>query len=651
MWTKTKVAKASFSGQNNQTNHLACAVRKKRLKVSIDDETYLSPRDLWVSPVSLRRVLAIGSCLLRSWPRVIENSRPGCPCDFFLFNNVNQLPTLPPHHPTEYDFQIVQIPLRSVLPDRSYFRLRFDDIDAYEKLLSQCIERMTHALAGAMRWNVEHGILAFNFNFLVPQVNPIGRLLPRYDLRNIVYFVERLNEALAHELSKYQNAFLFDFDKVISIFGKKYFCDDSVWQANHGSALEDSNAELDQLRLEKPESISRYFPLKIDQYRRIGWNELVAMYRTVLQVDVVKLVAVDLDDTIWRGVAADATQFSADNVEGWPLGLVEALGYLKRRGILLAALSKNEERHVAKVWEQIIYSRRLSLEDFAITKINWLPKTRNIQSILSATNLLPRNVVVIDDNPVERAAIKSAFPDIRVFGPNPYLWRRILLWSPETQVASITNESVKRSETIKSAVKRDVFGQKKSREEFLAELGINIRLSIVENVGDVAFARALELLNKTNQFNTTGKRWTQQQCFAAFEDDTTFCTFSVQDKFVNYGVVGVVVTREAVLQQFVMSCRVVGFDIERGVLAYVLRCMKGNGARHLTAEFVQNELNAVCRDFYSMCGFVEGELGLTRSSESRLDIPPHLNVSWESTSKRSKIVTSWRPTRRRNKPA
>jgi FkbH-like protein len=591
-----------------------------------DEEAYRVPRDLWITPTSLNRVLVLGSCLLRGWPHTITASPPRCPCDFVLINNTCALPDQPPRSPAEYNFQVVQLPLRSVVPDRAYFRLNFDDAAAYERVFLESKVRLATALANAMRWNAEHGMLTFVFNFPVPQVNPMGRLLPRYDLRNMMFFIERLNEALAHELGQYDNSFLFDFDQILATFGRKYFLDDAVWQTNHGSALEDSNVERDGERLEAVGRIGSYFPLNVKQYQRAAWNELVGMYRTVLRVDTVKLIVVDLDDTLWRGVAAERSDYGPDDVEGWPLGLVEALGYLKRRGLLLALLSKGDANYVAKRWEQTIHSRRLSLDDFAIRKVNWQPKSVNLTEILRETNLLPGNTVVIDDSPVERASLTRALPGLRAFGSNPYQWRRILLWSAETQVAAVTSESARRTETVKSKIRRDHLGAKLSRDAFLAELRLQIRCSTIRSAAVPGFARALELVNKTNQFNTTGRRWTEQECRAAFDDGTSFCAFDVKDKFIRYGMACVAIVRATTILQFALSCRVIGMDVESAALAAILRALNERGATTVTAQFAATQFNLLCRDFYRRCGFTRSGNGYRRRLRPALEVPTHIRV-------------------------
>ena len=480
------------------------------------------------------------------WPDFIKAATPGCPCDYLVFNNTAQIPSSPPRPADAYDFQVVQIPLRSVLPDGPFFRMSYSDVDGYEKLFEMAKGRLSQFLQAAMRWNLEYGILTFVFNFQLPQQNPMGRLLPRYDLRNFVYFVEELNKHLDMEARKFNNAYIFDHDQVVATYGRKYFQDDSVWQSNHNSAIIDLDFLYDQERVEGACRASTYLQSKVSEYMGYEWTEILAMYKTIRQMDMVKLVIVDIDDTLWRGVAAEQNEAEPglEALEGWPLGFAEALGHLKRRGVVLAIASKNDEGRVAQILSRT-YGRRLCLDDFAVRKINWQPKADSIEEILHEVNLLPRNVVFVDDNPSERAAVKAAFPEIRVFGPNPLLWRRILLWSAETQVSSITAESAARTEMVHAQVERERQRQQMSRQDFLASLSLAVNLIDIADMDHPGFPRVLELINKTNQFNTTGKRWTKQECLAAVATGTRFIAFDVEDRFTGYGIVGVVVVRES----------------------------------------------------------------------------------------------------------
>jgi FkbH-like protein len=597
---------------------------------AVADREYRCPADLAVSETRFKRVMVIGSCLSAAFPMALEEKCPDCVADHFLVNHAAVLPEAPPCAPEAYDFHLIQIPLRQILPERMHFGLSYSDPTAFEQLFEAACSQLSDTLAELMRWNKTFGILTFVCNFLVPQQNPMGRLLPRYDLRNFVYFIERLNEALDQEVRRYNNAYLFDFDQIASTYGRRHLQDDAVWMISHGAALSSTGWEDDQTRLEPIDQVTRYYPVSTHAFVLHAWAELIAMVRTIRQADMVKLVLVDLDDTLWRGVAAEEAEVSGATREGWPLGFAEALMFLKRRGVLLGIVSKNDEDRVRDIWRRI-YGNLIRLEDFAAVKINWRPKAENIEEILAQVNLLPNSVVFIDDNPVERAAVKAAFPDIRVLGPNPYLWRRILLWSPETQVATITAESAARTEMVQKQVQREEQRQRLSRADFLASLGVRASLSEVTSTADRRFPRALELINKTNQFNTTGKRWTLQECESFFRDGGSVFVLEIADQYTAYGIVGVLLVRGDDIVQFVMSCRVVGMDVEIAAVSGVLQVLGGRGIIDHGASLELTPANLLCRDLWERCGFAAAGAGrYRRAGNPPLMTPAHIELQLDT---------------------
>ncbi|MGD9805867.1 MAG: HAD-IIIC family phosphatase [Hyphomicrobiaceae bacterium] len=597
---------------------------------NIDTISYLSPSDLVVAPTSLSRILAVGSCQLEGWPAVIEKEYSGCVVDFHLTNNAAELPLAPPVTPEKYDFQLVQIALRSVIPEGTYFRLEYTDAAAYERLYAESLERMRNALRAAMRWNEQFGILTFVFNLRVPQRNPLGRLLPRYDLRNMVYFVEKINEALAQEIATYANAYLFDIEGLARTFGTRWVSDDIVRPLNHGTALTDGGYEWDQNRLAPVLRPTQYYPQRNHEMIRAGCAELLAMYRTVHQIDAVKIVIFDIDDTIWRGVAAELPDGAIPETEGWPLGMLEAIGYLKRRGIVLAIVSKNTESRIEELWPKIIGNKRLQLSDFTIRKINWNDKPHNIQEILRDANLLPQNALFVDDNPVERDAVASAFPGIRTIGPNPYVWRRILLWAAEMQVTTVTAEAALRGKSIQAKIVREKTKQAMSREDYLNSLNITVDMFAITNAADLRFQRVFELINKANQFNTNGKRWTLQECTAALMRGIVFYAFSVRDRFAEYGLVGVLVVNGPSIDQFVMSCRVVGMDVEIAVVSNLANVLFRTLKRPISATVRETDKNLICRDVYQRCGFDRSSDFWLWEQKSALNIPSHVTLTLDT---------------------
>jgi FkbH-like protein len=585
-----------------------------------NNELYRVPADLALTDLPVRRALVVGSCLSKHLIGTFESVPGGCPCDFVLLTNIGELPANPPRPVAEYDFQLVQLVLRSLVPDAAFFYLPHADPDAHERFFEDIRQRLPHELAAVMRWNVAHGLLTFVSNFLVPQQNPMGRLLPRYDLRNPVHLVERINVLLAEELKRYKNAYLLDADQIASTFGKAFIQDDSIEMIGHNSVLDETLDAADRHRIEWLPPLTDLYNVHITGFARAIWAEMVAMRRTVRQLDQVKLVAVDLDDTLWRGIAAEG-EGGDDPIEGWPLGIIEALHFLKKRGVLLAIVSKNDEARIAQLWDQIMRGR-MSLDDFAVRRINWRPKAENLEDILREVNILPRSVVFIDDNPVERAGVKAALPDVRVLGAHPYLIRRILLWAPETQVSVVTDESARRTEMVRAQVEREADRKQMSRGDFLASLNVKVKLVDIGSADDKRFPRALELINKTNQFNTTGRRWALADCVAAFAHGGVFHAFEVQDRFTHYGLVGVVVTQAGRIEQFVMSCRVLGLDVEKAIVAELSRRLQSGG--DFVALLEETEANFPCRDLYARCGFTAAGGRWIKAHDSVVEAPKHV---------------------------
>jgi FkbH-like protein len=317
-------------------------------------------------------------------------------------------------------------------------------------------------------------------------------------------------------------------------------------------------------------------------------------------------------------------------VEGWPLGFIEALCYLKKRGIVLAIASKNDEQRIRDIWPKI-FCGRLSLEDFAAIRINWKSKAENLADIMATMNILPRSVAFIDDNPVERASIRHAFPDMRVLGRHPYYLRQTLLWSSETQVVSVTDESSKRTEMIKRQAEREHERTELSREAFLTAAAPIVRMIFIKNVSHLRFARAFELINKTNQFNTTGRRWTVEDCVAFFQGGGVFHAFEVSDAYTGYGLAGVVLLKESTIIQWVMSCRILGYEIEEAVMATLVPVIRGASSIEIYGHIVETEVNFPCRDLFAKCGFSRTPADWVLRSDTIIRSPRHIQCEFDGS--------------------
>jgi FkbH-like protein len=290
----------------------------------------------------------------------------------------------------------------------------------------------------------------------------------------------------------------------------------------------------------------------------------------------------------------------------------------KRRGGLLAICSKNDYKETIDRFNQL-WRRRLRRNDFCSVKINWLPKSKNIAEILAETNILPSNVLFIDDNPHEIEEVKQAFPEIRTLTGTQENWRSVILWSAETQVAVVSEESTKRTQLVRAKQARDLGERGLNRDDYLRSLGVEVHFDVIRDSSSPKYARAVELINKTNQFNTTGKRWSPADLQSFFSKGGFFVALSATDKHGDNGLVCLALVCDCEITQVVMSCRVFGFSLETALLCRVFEVLDGDReCNNVLGRLVDTGKNKACAQFYKTHGFVELEhvSGMWQSKEA-----------------------------------
>jgi FkbH-like protein len=583
---------------------------EKKHSDRLSTEEFLVPSRLRLTETKYSRILLIGSCLSEEFSKSFSSMAPGVPVDHVLFNNVADLPPQPPQPVESYTIQVLQLPLRHLLTDAIVRFKNFLDSGKYEAVIDNATAALDAMLETGLKYNREHGLLTAVTNFVVP-VTPVAvSLRDEGSDFDIASMVRLLNEHLRQRLKGLKNVYPIDLDAIAGALGKEQVLDDWFHLFAHNATFFGDWTEgqthpfyttFERIR------VNDFRPSGMLAYFRIIFRYIDRIVRVVNQTDQVKLVIFDLDNTLWRGQIAEHYRDESEDYPmavGWPEGLAEAIHHLRARGILVAICSKNDEEVVKARFDRAHHWGFVGLDDFVVKRINWRPKPVNIADILAETSLTPRSVVFVDDNPVERMAVKEAFTAMRTIGENPFLTRSILLRAPETQVTVVTNESNRRESMIRSQIDRERQRAVMSREDFLKGLNGKVGLVTIIDAGCAHFARAFELINKTNQFNTTGKRWTQNDANALFAAGGRFVAFRVSDKFTDYGLVGVVIVKGDAILQFVMSCRVLGLEIERALLSVVLNTLREAHDGAITAEVVQTNENMVSRDVFEKYGFV-----------------------------------------------
>jgi FkbH-like protein len=326
-------------------------------------------------------------------------------------------------------------------------------------------------------------------------------------------------------------------------------------------------------RIEMVPALGETYENRNQEFLEAVFRQVEAIYRIAHQIDQVKLVIFDLDNTMWRGLLGEhyGEGHTWPYFDNWPMGVWEAVQHLRRRGIIVSIASKNDLDNVVSRWEDVVQFGFVKFDDFTCPQVNWNPKASNIANILSTLSLTPKSVVFVDDNPVEREAVKAAFPEIRTIGSDPFVIRRILLWAPETQLLRRNQVTLEREDMLKKQVVRESSRVTLSREEFLASLNCSIKWRKMLNFEDSVFPRVYELVNKTNQFNTNGKRWSCEYYRRHFEMGGKVLSFQVEDNYTSYGLVGVLFIINAEITQCVMSCRVLGMEVEQAIIALAVQ--------------------------------------------------------------------------------
>ena len=575
----------------------------------MDAAEFLFPSDLEITPSNINKILFIGSCLSEAYVWRATDINPALVCEHILFNNAADLPSRTVDELREYNLQYIQIPLRTVLTDAV---IRIFDNEKRETPISWLELGKTNLdemLDKSMAYNQQSGILTIVSNFLVPQGHAGASLADARSSNDLCWVINELNNYLAEKVRGYRNAYLADIDMIANTVGKRFFLDDFIAFYTHGSVHYPDWGEWN--RIEEVPPFTALYENRLNEFFAAVFRQIEAIYRTVNQLDQVKVVIFDLDNTLWRGQLVEDYQPGMEwpHAHGWPLGIWEAVHHLRRRGIMTTLASKNDHDIVVSKWGDAVDPPFVNFEDFIVPQINWQPKAENIKIILEALSLTPKSALFVDDNPVEREAVKDALPGIRTIGSNPFLTRRILLWSPEMQIASLTEESKRREEMLQSQIQRELQRSSLSHGDFLAKLVTSLSIWELDDAAHRTSSRVFELVNKTNQFNTTGRRWGLPDYQAFWREGGRVFAFSVSDRFTDYGTVGVIFISKSEIVQYIMSCRVLGMEVEIAALQNIINIMRSHGVTAIFGNVTPSPVNMPCRDVFIKCGFtpVDGD--------------------------------------------
>jgi FkbH-like protein len=314
-----------------------------------------------------------------------------------------------------------------------------------------------------------------------------------------------------------------------------------------------------------------------------------------------KVILVDADNTLWGGVVGE------EGVQGIYYGheypginfvrFQEALIKIKESGVLICLITKNNLEDVLEVFN--LRQMAIKADDFLEIKANWNRKSENIKEVLNNLNLDESAALFIDDSPFEIEEVRRAFPGMEClqFDSNDAEWVTRLHRDSALYCHYLTSEDRVKTDAYKEEKERRILKDSiYSIDDYIVSLSINIKIYVNDkNI----IPRISQLTQKTNQFNLTTKRYTDQDIEKFMNNGKVFA-FSVCDRFGELGIVGVVIVLNAVIDTFLLSCRAFGRGVENTMLCEVL----GNISQYpITAKYIKSTKNMMVRNFYNANGF------------------------------------------------
>jgi len=325
-----------------------------------------------------------------------------------------------------------------------------------------------------------------------------------------------------------------------------------------------------------------------------------------------KCLILDLDNTVWGGVIGD------DGLDGIVIGQGDATGEahlhvqrtalaLRDRGVVLAVSSKNTDNIARQPFQK--HPEMLLREDhIAVFQANWNDKATNIKAIAEELSLGLDAMVFLDDNPVERGLVRKMLPQVAVpeLPDNAALYARTLLAAGYFEAIAFSGEDRKRADFYQDNARR-VTLQKQAGDVDAYLLSLNMQMTL-QPFDDTGRARIAQLINKSNQFNLTTRRYTEADVAAAQQDPNAF-TLQVRlaDTFGDNGMISVIICRRQQddwdIDTWLMSCRVLGRKAETAVLQELITQARVHGVQRLIGRYLPTEKNKLVEDHYAKLGF------------------------------------------------
>ena len=441
-------------------------------------------------------------------------------------------------------------------------------------------------------------------NFELPSSRLMGNR-DAWDCHGMVWFIQELNRKFGQYAASHSDFYLHDLHYLAASYGLDAWHDDSYWYLYK-------------------------YAMTLDAVPELAYS-LTRIIRSIYGKNK-KVLALDLDNTLWGGVIGD------DGQEGIAIGqeTAEAEAYTevqeyckaqKQLGVLLTVCSKNEPEN-AKLGlshpDSVLHE-----EDFVTICANWEPKDQNLLHTAETLSLLPESFVFVDDNPAERDIVSAQIPGIAVPAfDSPTDCIRVLDHAGYFETTTFSAADANRSEMYRANAQRAQMQQTYANyTDYL--LGLDMHAEI-RDFDPVALPRIVQLTNKSNQFNLTTRRYTQSEMEQIAADDKHIRLYGrLRDKFGDNGIASVVIGEISGdtlhIELWLMSCRVLKRDMELAMLDTLVAACRERNICNICGYYYQTAKNGMVRDLFGKFGFTKTEQFENGDSTWHLDVAGYSN--------------------------
>tara|TARA_B100000795_G_C22806825_1_gene445599 strand:+ start:12969 stop:14747 length:1779 start_codon:yes stop_codon:yes gene_type:complete len=405
-----------------------------------------------------------------------------------------------------------------------------------------------------------------------------------YSFHGKTHFINQLNDKFAQEARLIKTLHINDINYLSSYLGLKNWFDSHLW-------------------------LHAKYAISMESIPELAFN-ISKVVNSILGKSK-KCLVLDLDNTCWGGVIGD------DGVNSISIGLETAtsesftsfqkyIKELKLRGIILAVCSKNDFQNAKEGFEHP--DSVLKFDDFTSFKANWKPKHQNIIEIAEEINIGVDSIVFIDDNPVERDLVSSQVPSSSVpnIGSDVVDFINHIDRGGYFEPISLLIDDINRNQYYKDNIKRSqeksIF---KSYDDFLLSLKMTAE---IKSFSIIYLSRITQLINKTNQFNLTTRRYTGSEIDSLNSSDEYIKIYGkLTDKYGDNGLIaitiGKIIEKKCHIELWLMSCRVLKRNMEFAMLDELIKQCKEKNVVEIVGYYYQSDKNEMVSNLYKEFGF------------------------------------------------